>query len=454
LFRTLRPPDIVARQNALISINSQSGNSCSAVVWFTEALSLAGYSVEIQSSEKRKTLPSLDQEVPFSFAELFFSRTDARGVIISGNSVFQRISMYSWDELINKPHNIIRHPDMPRAVFWLLWETIKKGEPIGAYVKNRAKDGRYYWVFAIVTPVEQGYLSVRLKPSALLPIVDGEYKSLVAAATKNKLSPKDSAAILLERLAQLGFQDYGAFMAAALGKELAARAQHLRREPDRMIGCFDELLAAANSLLDQAGAIFEAYAKNKYIPLNLRVQAAQLADAGVAIGAISSNYNVISAAIKDNMSQFIASAQQVLRTINNGLFLLCVAKVQQEVAEFFSAESSSGKLSHEQEMISLQQQQRAYQRKAVDGLRAITERAERFQQDFTEMKRLAASLEVTRVMGKMESSRLAVARDGLDELIDDLESFQTAIADGLRKIERLNWSIRSNAGRLLEIMAS
>jgi hypothetical protein len=70
------------------------------------------------------------------------------------------------------------------------------------------------------------------------------------------------------------------------------------------------------------------------------------------------------------------------------------------------------------------------------------------------MKRLAASLEVTRVMGKMESSRLAVARDGLDELIGDLESFQAAIADGLRKIEQMNRSIQSNAGRLLEIMGS
>ncbi len=410
--------------------------------------------MESHFTEKRKTLPSLDQEVPFSFEELFFSRTDARGVILSGNSVFQRISMYSWDELINKPHSLIRHPDMPRAVFWLLWETIKKGEPIGAYVKNRAKDGRYYWVFAIVTPIEAGYLSVRLKPSALLSVVEGEYKSLVAAATKNKLSPGESAAILLERLAQLGFPDYGAFMAAALSKELAARDQHLRREPDRMIACFDELVAAANSLLEQAEAIFAAYARNKYIPLNLRVQAAQLGDAGVTIGAISSNYNVISATIKNNMSQFIASAQQVLTTINNGLFLLGVAKVQQEVAEFFGAETSSGKLSHQQEMLSLQRQQRAYQGKAVDGLRAIAEQAGRFQQDFTEMKRLAASLEVTRVMGKMESSRLAVARDGLDELIDDLESFQTAIADGLRKIEQMNRSIQSNAGRLLEIMGS
>ena len=83
--------------------------------------------------------PLINKEVPFTLDELFFSRTNPRGVILFGNSVFQRVSLYPWDELIKKPHNVIRHPDMPRAVFWLLWEAIKKGEPIGAYVKNHAR---------------------------------------------------------------------------------------------------------------------------------------------------------------------------------------------------------------------------------------------------------------------------------------------------------------------------
>ena len=132
-------------------------------------------------------LPSVDEEVPFIFDELFFSRTDGRGVILAGNSVFQRVSHYSWNELIKKPHNVIRHPDMPKGVFWLLWDTIKRGDPVGAYVKNRAKDGRYYWVFAIITPVEGGYLSVRLKPSSdLFAVVAQEYKSLLAIVSDNK----------------------------------------------------------------------------------------------------------------------------------------------------------------------------------------------------------------------------------------------------------------------------
>jgi aerotaxis receptor len=60
------------------------------------------------------------RESHFEIDELFFSRTDTRGIILSGNGVFQRVSKFSWNELINKPHKIIRHPDMPKAVFFLL----------------------------------------------------------------------------------------------------------------------------------------------------------------------------------------------------------------------------------------------------------------------------------------------------------------------------------------------
>jgi aerotaxis receptor len=408
--------------------------------------------MDMVTVEGRRALPCINQEIPFSFEELFFSRTDHRGVILSGNSVFQRISMYSWDELINKPHSIIRHPDMPRAVFWLLWETIKKGQPIGAYVKNRAKDGRYYWVFAIVTPIEDGsYLSVRLKPSALLSVVEGEYKALTALATKEKLKPADAGVILLGRLKELGFDDYPAFMAAALSAEMATRDRQLGRQPDRMLAFFDALVEAAKSLIDRAQLIFNAYAGVRHVPLNLNIQAAQLGGDGAAIGVISNSYHLISNEIKDNLSVFVDSARKVLSTINDGRFLICIAKVQREIADFFRNETSDNALTQEQELNLLEQQQSAYQRKAVEGLRAIKNQAGHFQRDCLEMKRLATSLEVTRIMGKMESSRLT-ARDGLDKLIDELDSFQVAIGQGLKEIDRANHCIQQNARQMLNLV--
>ncbi|MBU4567581.1 MAG: PAS domain-containing protein, partial [Alphaproteobacteria bacterium] len=146
------------------------------------------------------------EESPFGFDELFFSRTDEAGIIRAGNAVFQRVSRYSWDELLNKPHKIIRHPDVPRAVFRLLWNTIKAGSPIGAYVKNRSKDGRHYWVFAIVTPIEGGYLSVRLRPSSdFFQIIQKVYPALAADERRENLDPDASLALLSGQIQGLGF---------------------------------------------------------------------------------------------------------------------------------------------------------------------------------------------------------------------------------------------------------
>jgi PAS domain S-box-containing protein len=391
-------------------------------------------------------------EIPFPFEELFFSRTNEKGHILSGNSVFQRISLFSWDELLGQPHNIIRHQDMPRAVFWLLWDTIKQGEPIGAYVKNRAKDGRYYWVFAIVTPIEGGYLSVRLKPSSpLFPAVELEYAPLVALEGRERVKPAESAKQLLARLAELGFKDYGAFMAAALGQEITARDRQLRRPPDPAIAAFDALSNAAKTLLQHADSICAVYAVNAYVPMNLRVQAAQLGEAGATIGVISDNYSVISDEIKSRLDEFTTAAQQVSKAVNRGLFLLCTAKIQAEVLELFHGEPASSAFSQETEIALLDRQRRTYQQSAIDGLHAIESQAERFHQSCTEMKRLAAGLEVTRVMGKVESSRLSVAKDGLNDLIDTLESFQTSVLDSLKEIDTMNRAIQRNIQQLLSV---
>ncbi|RAU22879.1 chemotaxis protein [Paramagnetospirillum kuznetsovii] len=91
-------------------------------------------------------------ERSFASDEIIVSKTDAKGRIIYANEVFLRMAGYSEAEILNQPHSIIRHPEMPRCVFKLLWDTISTGKEIFAYVKNRAKNGDHYWVLAHVTP--------------------------------------------------------------------------------------------------------------------------------------------------------------------------------------------------------------------------------------------------------------------------------------------------------------
>ena len=92
------------------------------------------------------------REVFFPEGELIVSKTDLKGRITYANRTFCRVCEYRENELLGQPHSIIRHPDMPRAVFKLLWDTITAGQEIFAYVKNQAKTGDYYWVFAHITP--------------------------------------------------------------------------------------------------------------------------------------------------------------------------------------------------------------------------------------------------------------------------------------------------------------
>lgn len=84
--------------------------------------------------------------------EIIVTKTDPRGVVKYANDVFLRISAYAPRDVIGKPHNVIRHPDMPRCVFKLLWDTLKAEREVFAYIVNLAADGAHYWVFAHVTP--------------------------------------------------------------------------------------------------------------------------------------------------------------------------------------------------------------------------------------------------------------------------------------------------------------
>ncbi len=395
----------------------------------------------------------LGKEVPFQFSELFFSRTDLKGRILFPATAFSRGSaQYSWDELINKPHNTIRHPDMPRGVFWLLWDVIKRGEPIGAYVKNRAKDGRYYWVFAIVTPIEGGYLSVRLKPSSpLFHVVEEEYSALLRAEEGRKLKPAESAKMLFSRIAELGFKDYAAFMSAALAQEITARDRELGRKPDAAIPQFEALGKAAQNLLTQADAISDGYATSRYIPLNLRVQAAQLGDAAATIGVISVNYSIIANDIRILMDELVNSALKVAEAVNNGLFLFCVARLQKETVDFFRSESSADGTVNLQEMELLEQQAKTYAASAVEGLHMIAKTAERFHQACSEMQKLAAGLEVTRVMANIESARLSGTHSGLNALSASLAQFQASISNGLSQIASQSRFILRNTQRLIDV---
>ncbi len=146
------------------------------------------------------------QERFFPEDEIIVSKTDRKGKITYANDVFMSVSGYAETELLGKPHSIVRHPEMPRCVFKLLWDTIESGKEIFAYVNNRAKSGDNYWVFAHVTPWLDanrsiaGYHSFRRCPrreavAAVAPV----YRQLLAVEAQHD-DPKRGMAAATEVL--------------------------------------------------------------------------------------------------------------------------------------------------------------------------------------------------------------------------------------------------------------
>ncbi|MFZ4619091.1 MAG: PAS domain-containing protein [Bacteroidota bacterium] len=147
--------------------------------------------------------------------EFIISKTDLQGKITYANRTFMEYSGFTEQELLNAPHSIIRHPDMPRGVFKLLWDTVQSGVEICAYVKNMSKSGAYYWVFANVTPVVDGngaivgYYSVRRKPKTeAIRAIEPLYREMLQAEqrTNSKEAPSVSVQLAVEKLKELSIE--------------------------------------------------------------------------------------------------------------------------------------------------------------------------------------------------------------------------------------------------------
>ncbi|MCG7871467.1 MAG: PAS domain-containing protein [Candidatus Thiodiazotropha lotti] len=162
-----------------------------------------------------------NREVLVSERDFIVSKTDTKGRIVYANRLFMKISGYREAELLGKQHNLLRHPDMPRGVFHLLWSKIMQGHECFAYIKNLCKNGDHYWVLANVTPdydpMDQiiGYFSVRRKPSReAVDYFNGLYQQMLS--TETRAGPKNAVTASTELLNQAindqGFENYETFV--------------------------------------------------------------------------------------------------------------------------------------------------------------------------------------------------------------------------------------------------
>lgn len=169
----------------------------------------------------RPSVMPTHKEVAFSKDDVIVSKTDLKGKIVYANDVFLSIAGYGEREVNGEPHNLIRHPDMPRTIFDLLWGELKAGREIFAYVKNMTKAGDHYWVLAHVTPSRDesgsivGYHSNRRVPErSAIGKVEALYRD-IRRAEQSAPGPREALtagrAVLDQALAAAG-KPYDAFV--------------------------------------------------------------------------------------------------------------------------------------------------------------------------------------------------------------------------------------------------
>ena len=415
------------------------------------------------------------KESEFALRELFFSKTDPRGIIQSGNSVFVRVSKFDASSLIGRPHNIIRHPHMPRCVFKLLWDTITAGKPIYAYVKNMAADGAYYWVMAAVFPVENGYFSIRMKPSSKLfdAVQDIYGKALAAEKEASKSEAMGvGTGVIVKAIQEAGFSSYDDFMVTALTEELASRdtlmAHGEASESDdrgerarklaqphslaktrsdclRMVrsyvACFDAMkgFRGVRENLDQSIARMLASFKGLHlISINMSLSAAHIGSQATTIRTIAESFKNMSMEIEHHLNQFAERGVEAAKAIQNATQKIAGARLQVEMTAFFVEEIMLSQIetSREDVMANCRQLLVLSDHSTQDVYASLNEIRQVFSKFYIEAGDLMNSvmgLEIIRQTGKIEATRIAGAEQKIAPFIDEMKRFITAISEPMRQ---------------------
>ena len=391
-------------------------------------------------------------ETPFEIHELFFSRTDDRGIIKAGNDVFERVSGLSWEQLKDAPHKIVRHPDMPKAVFYFMWDQLKRGRTVGAYIKNLSADGSYYWVLAIVTPVDGGYLSVRLKPSSdLFPKIRALYSDVLENEKKQQLSPEDSYTYMERKLNEMGYENYLHFCAVAGDLELSERRKIIGREDDRKRKILRQLGQQIRDIQTTSSNVFETCEIVRTLPTNLQIRSTRLGSSAAPIGIIASDCSERTEALMGQMREISNSTEIATRSVRLATLNASVVEIQGEILELFRKQAEGGSsLDFEGECERLQNTLEANTKEMRLRLDDVSTQIHQFAAMARSIKQAIVGMNVTRIMSTIESNILGDADGGIRDIIANLDMFQQKIPSQLAEIEQSISAMRASVGSLME----
>lgn len=385
-------------------------------------------------------------EVRFDFDELFFSCTDEHGIITGGDDVFQRVSGFEWDALLGAPHNVVRHPDMPKGIFQILWNHIQKGEPVGAYILNQCENEKAYWVYAILCPVENGYLSIRMKPSSELFDKTRDLYDTVFEKEREGLSAQDSAEFILEALKTEGFEDYGSFCTCAIGQEIVSRDAVLSRSSSKLTSALKAMSGQLLELSHEQEKLFDFFEAIRGIPSNMRIVASRLEPAGGPISAISQNYRLMSDEVQGHLDGFRSEkgSQQTVSScvssqVDKALFLAAMAQLLKELQTQYDKPKSKIRVLNDSvfETENREKLLQIYATQADEAIKEASAKVLGLARASKDLRQLVTGLDSIRVLCRVEAGRLGTESVSLTPVIDQLDKFHKEIDLSLKRILEL-----------------
>lgn len=443
----------------------------------------------------------LDAPRDFRINEMFFSTTDGAGRILSGNDVFVRVSGYAREDMVGQPHNLIRHPDMPRTVFRLVWDHLKRDRAVAGLIKNLANDGRYYSVVAYLMPIEGGFLSIRFKPSGeLQSVVEALYRRMLECEREQERQGANGPAamvasekLLNEALRKRGFDDYDAFMRTLLHEELKSRdaaltAQRLELFPSELVStAANEALSAGLSavhghgrkvyeqintlyaqldefaLLNQkiaakSSLVLKQTADFRFIAFNAALRSARLGEEARGLGVISEYLGGgadATARIVRGLGERISAISDKLSAV---VFNLAAARLQIEMVLSFCAELAAGGDAGSDARVQcamIGDLQRAFARTAQRAVAALSELDEELgglDARSEDLRKMVLSLQVAQVSGMVEASRL-IGDDSFEVMFSDLRVRVEATKQELSELNDIGGRLAKLAERTPAIAA-
>lgn len=420
----------------------------------------------------------INKEAPFHPDEFFFSTTDKRGVIEYGNDVFVRISGYHRDELMGKPHNVIRHPDMPKCVFKIFWDMLKAGKPIAAYVKNMAADGSYYWVFAFAFPVsDTGYLSVRFKPTSEF---FNAVKDLYAETLKEEKAHdmEHAGNFLMKKLSELGFRDYEQYMIHAAVTELNSLEQYLShngstaaQKNDRLATLISDVKESTVQSINRSFEKIEdfqtssktftntihhletEFKKLKFLSVNMSILANKFGSDAASLSVISEHFSGLATQIEEQLSNFSKFTEELLKIIEMCTMHLIALKTQMNMVDFFVKESIL-KNSFDEMITNKDMFTSLFAESSDNLLKEITRlnsESRVIEAQIADIQKFINGLEIVKQTGAIESARKDNVKAAFGVYLQEMNAFTALLRTSIDKLGKARTTLNYSA---LEIQDS